>query len=217
MSTKQEIEEPEVIKEKEQIYYSALLNGWINSRNEKDKQIITLSSLGIGLTLSIMTAVKDHFSICVLIGGVLIMGSFCYNIFLGLKILSINANYLSLIIKKEEEITSTEEQLDKLDNRFITSFKVAMILLCFLGAILGITFLTGDKMNEQKQTENSPQISGQNKAVESLQGLNELSPKNLNLLNTIKDSPIIVLQSANNDSVPKTSNQNNSIVNKEEK
>lgn len=229
MPQKTNQEESEVTQAKEQSYYSALVSAWINSSMEKDKQIITISSAGIGFTISVLAAIKDSLSIVEFVAGIIIMGIFCWTIFLGLKIFSYNSDYIDKILKAQaiksaqekllaaDEIKKLEALMKGADNIFNKSFKLAMLMLCLLGAILGITFLTGGKMNEQEQTENRPPNNGQNRAIESFQGLNQLSPENLNLPNSAKDSPIIVPQPTNSESVPKTRDQNNSTINKEEK
>jgi len=206
------------IQSKKGIYYSALLNAWINSKNEKDKQIITLSSVGIGFTISIIAAIKDDISIWTLLVSAVIMGIFCYNILLGLRIFNNNSDYIKSILE-QDKIKSKELdiKLKTEDKRFNNLFKMAMAMLCLLGIILGLTFFTGGKMTEKQKRENGSQVNSKIKIEESFHGLVELSPENLNSLKAVPEKPNIVPQPTNQDSTNNKSNQNNLNVNMEEK
>lgn len=41
-------------REKEKAFYSAMLNGWLTTKLEKDRQILTLSAAAIGLLVTLL-------------------------------------------------------------------------------------------------------------------------------------------------------------------
>lgn len=108
-------------------YYSALVNAWITTRMEKDKQLLTLSSAGIGLVIVFQPKLTSifEFSIWLLSGS-------CFLVSIGL-LLSVFTDNGDLI---EAEINQSKSTLkDKLDKRISLKTKVAGWLF-ILGAIL---------------------------------------------------------------------------------
>lgn len=72
-------EENSLDEQKSVTYYSALVNAWIATRMEKDKQLLTLSSAGIGLIIFFQPKLSTLFEfwVWILAGG-------CFLISLGL-------------------------------------------------------------------------------------------------------------------------------------
>ena len=113
--------------QKEVAYYSALVNAWITTRMEKDKQLLTLSSAGIGLTIIFQPRLSS-----ILEFGIWVISGICFLLSIGilLSIFSDNGNLI------EAEIQDPESNLKiKLDKRISFKTKVS-VWLFILGAIL---------------------------------------------------------------------------------
>ncbi|MGH1397897.1 MAG: hypothetical protein ACRBCT_01655 [Alphaproteobacteria bacterium] len=88
-------------KEKKIAYYSACVNAFIQTRMEKNKQLLTLSALGIGLLASLREDIHNMSSLVLwFLSGFLFLAS----ITLSLIIFAKNADYvLSDITEQEDE------------------------------------------------------------------------------------------------------------------
>ncbi|WP_044280998.1 hypothetical protein [Caldithrix abyssi] len=119
-------------KEKENSYYQQIVQGWINTRMEKDKSLLTLSAGGIGLLITLLTTTKNldigikylYFSAIFLFIIVLIST---------ITIFSLNSKYLENIINEKNDNNGTF--LKFLDILSITCFIIA-ILISFIIAIV---------------------------------------------------------------------------------
>lgn len=87
-------------------FYSACVNGWIQNRMEKDKQLLTLSSLAIGVLLFFYKNLEDKISFVLWLIASL---SFIFCIITVLYIFKKNAEYLEEVIKE----SSSQNYLEK--------------------------------------------------------------------------------------------------------
>lgn len=231
MANKKDVAKTDDFKAKELSYYDALVKAWINSNMEKDKLIITISSAGIGFAISIIAAFKEKITTLAIIWGIFIIGVFSWIIFQGLKIFELNNEYIKAILKEDAQKDSAKknafaaqtkkvnDKMEVADKNINITFKAAVIMLCLFGVVIGTTFKCGGQMSEQKITEDTvPSDGGKNRAIESLQGLQQLSPENLNSLNQTENSPIVSQQpEKTTDSTTDINKQIDTTINKEEK
>lgn len=117
-------------------YYSALVNAWITTRMEKDRQLLTLSSAGIGLIIIFQPKLNSVFEFNIwLLAGI----CFLFSIALLLSVFTDNGDLI------EAEINQTKSILkDKLDKRISLKTKISGWLF-ILGAILALSILYGAK------------------------------------------------------------------------
>lgn len=109
-------------------FYSALVEAWINTRMECDKQILSLSSLALGGLIAIQQkGLGDATSFIVwLCGGV----CFVLAILLALIVLSMNAHYIEKLA--EDSKSTRHEYLLKL-------LDIALMILFVFGVVLTFT------------------------------------------------------------------------------
>lgn len=138
-------------KEKEIQYFSASLNGWLNTKLEETKTFITLSTGGIGVLLIFFPNIpnnNDFLIYCYFISIVL----FIISVASFTTIFGVNAKYLGERInknKKEENINSIKSNilaffrikestdiLNVLSFLGKSAFSLAVLISCFLPAYL---------------------------------------------------------------------------------
>lgn len=151
------------LSQKNVAYYQTMLGAFIESRNEFDKQLLTISVAALGFLLSSSTKlITNSFSLVLFVLSALL--------FLGtivglLRILTLNARYIEKELKSDaeaaSEVTKTLEQNDKLVR---CSFGVALGLTVVL--FLMIIFNEGDR--KMSNTSNGE--------VRSLSGVGTLKP-----------------------------------------
>lgn len=81
-------------------FYAALVNAWIGTRMEIDKQVLALSALGLGGLIALASKGIDTWSAFVV--GFLSGACFFIATILTLIVLSLNAGLLANVIKNEE-------------------------------------------------------------------------------------------------------------------
>ncbi|MBL4693299.1 MAG: hypothetical protein JKY92_08235 [Magnetovibrio sp.] len=86
-------------QQKEILWYQTTVDKWYQNRMEGDKQVLTLSGLGIGLLMTLNDDLTNKFSITLWIGAAI-----CYFLamFLILVIYKKNADYLLALIKNAD-------------------------------------------------------------------------------------------------------------------
>ena len=161
-------------KDKEVAYYSALVQGWLNTRLEKDRSLLTLSAGGIGLLVAIFTTVgiKDGTLFVLFIFAV---SSFIVALFSLINIFDRNAHYLENVKdgKAVEDVF-----LKSLDRVAEGAFFVGVILTFIIGISVVFNNMVirekGDMMcNADKQVNVKSQ---EGKITESFSGVAAMKP-----------------------------------------
>ena len=149
-------------------HYSVLLSAWINAKMESDKSLMTLSSAGIGLLITILSTVgiKNHLDIY-LFGGAFV--GFLIAIFSLLKIYGLNSTYIENNIRGKSSDHLGLKQHDKITRWGFSVGFIFSILIGISSAVGSISQLEERKMAENNNTSTSKK---------SLDGLSELAPEN---------------------------------------
>lgn len=159
---------------KENSYYSALVNAWLNTKLERDKNLLILSAGGIGLLITILTIIKVN-SVIELILFIFANLSFLLCLTFVLMIFSRNAQHIEDVLNSEKEI---DKILEFLDNGVIFSFLIGVIFTFIIGVNAGIEKFNyqGDIMGgniKRETTINKRQIN------ESFNKIGKLKPDQL--------------------------------------
>lgn len=112
-------------------FYTSCISGWQNTRMEKDKSLLTLSSLGVGLLSTYTDKLESVFDLSIWFLATL---SFVATIVIVLLIYKQNAVLLQLIFPKDKDA-----QAEELVNKSL-AFKESLSNVSFILAIL-FTFL----------------------------------------------------------------------------
>jgi hypothetical protein len=157
--------------EKHTAYYSALLAAWIDTRMERDKSLLALSTAGIGLLFTLLTTVGATSTRLIVLYGLCFL-SFLISIVSAVTIFSWNAVLIQCLLRNE---TPRNRRLDVLDAAVFGGFIAGLILTVTLGITTGVTKIKreGNNMNDGiKTTQQVVGVDGQ----KSLSGLEQLSP-----------------------------------------
>lgn len=163
---KKKLEASKIKKEKELIFYGALVNAWVNTRMEKDKSILTLSVGGIGVLITLLSIVNNLAYWQILIFGLGIT-AFLISVICMLFIFGKNSSLIEAQIKEEKEDKKTNTLLATLDKVVMFMFLTGVIMSICIALTIGVM-----KIGENKVGDEDKKI----KLEESLESISKISP-----------------------------------------
>jgi len=161
--TPEEKQEEERLKRVE--YYAATVNTWYNSTLEHDKSLLTLSTGGIGILITILTTVGISYIYQIIVYFISIF-SFLICLITILRIFKENKTHIENIIKGSA--LPDDPKLKNLDNIAYYSFFIGIIFSAIIGFSTAFHSLY-DKVSEMaKDNGNKGSVSGH--AFDSVNG-----------------------------------------------
>ncbi|HDY65138.1 MAG TPA: hypothetical protein ENH84_02750 [Phycisphaerae bacterium] len=164
-------------------HYSVLLSSWIQTKMERDKTLVALSSGGIALLVTLLTTVGIiHWLIIILA----ILAFLCFGVCIwsSIKIYQLNSQHIENELKNQD---SSYLNLEKYDKRSLKSFIFGVVFLCFVGiTTASVKYINAKerKMAKEKETTlRNNQIS-----KKSLNGLSDLKPEVVNSQDQVNSS-----------------------------
>lgn len=150
-------------------HYSTLLSAWIQTKMERDKTLVTLSSAAIALLVTILTTVgTSNFYLFTLY--IIAFLGFGTCIGTSLKIYQLNSKHLENEIRNK----NTNLKLEKYDKLSFFSFLLGVLLLCSIG--LYSAYLTSITERVIMSNENK-QLDTSDLEKRSLDGISDLRPQ----------------------------------------
>ncbi|MDP3041494.1 MAG: hypothetical protein Q8N62_01985 [Candidatus Omnitrophota bacterium] len=151
--------------------YQVLLSAWIQTRMERDKAVVTVSAVAIGLLVTLLTTVGVYgfWQRLLTIGAFL---GFLGAIWISLTIYELNANHIEYSLRGGNDKDPKLEKCDKLSKIF---FSLGIICMMLLGLIATFTNKGGDMAKEGKKS------NAEQKLKESINGVQKLSPTQLEI------------------------------------
>lgn len=154
-------------------HYQVILSAWIESRMERDKTVITLSTVAIGLLVTIITTVglNGFWQYCF---AIIAFAGFIIAIFSCLHIYQFNAKHLEEVLRDKDGKNTSDllRNLDKLSSIcFYTGVIFAILMAIF------VSFHKTGGLTMAKERQNIPKKV--EKIQESVNGIKNLSPKQL--------------------------------------
>lgn len=115
-------------------HYSVLLSAWIQTKMERDKALVTLSSAGIGLLVTLLTTVpvRQAFQIPLF---VIAVAAFLCTILCSLRIYQMNSDHIERAIKGSSE---KDPKLEKYDKLSVSGFAVGVLAALLFGLVSAI-------------------------------------------------------------------------------
>jgi len=162
-------------------YYSSLVDAWIQTRMEVDKNLIVISSIGIGFLITLLTnkGVSCATALVVYLGSFF---SFFATIILCIVILHRNSSYIQKLIISPE---AKDTLLDHLDFAAKLIFALGLIFTLIIGVSTGINQLYsnnnikgGQEMTEERSKKYVTKSLKDLAKGKSLSGLGALNPAN---------------------------------------
>jgi hypothetical protein len=120
-------------QQKEVEFYAATVNGWVATRMEFDKTVISLSAAGLALFVTLLTAVGVHSrweAVFYVVGSIGFFGT----IGVGLRIFIENAKFLEALLQKNDQASEGDRSLDRLDKWIVRLFGIGAIGAMLAGA-----------------------------------------------------------------------------------
>lgn len=153
-------------------HYSTLLSAWIQTKMERDKTLVTLSSAGIALLVTILTtAGVSSLYLLILFLGAFIGFGLC--IWTSLQIYQLNSTHL----ENELRSVNTDLKLEKYDKRSLRSFLAGVICICIIG--LFSAYVTFNNQESPSMNDKETNTVDTSTIVEkSLDGISNLKPEN---------------------------------------
>ena len=158
-------------KEKDVAFYSATLSAWYTTKFEKDKHLLSLSAAGIGLLVTLATAVgvANYYTAIVYVLAVV---SFLVCILAVISIFGRNADHLERLVAGADE---QDNVLSILDGVASASFVIGIVFTLFVGLFSGI-----DNFSKQEciMSDNSNKMvdTSSNRESRSVNGATNLRP-----------------------------------------
>lgn len=153
-------------------HYSTLLSAWIHTKMERDKTLVTISSAGIGLLVTILTTcgVSSLYLLILFLGAFIGFG-LC--IWTSLCIYQLNSTHL----ENELRSVNVDLKLEIYDKRSLRAFLLGVICICIIGLFSAyLTFnIEEASIMIGKETATKETSSAIKK---SLNGISNLKPEN---------------------------------------
>ena len=116
----------------DEVFRSAVINAWINSKMERDKSLLNLSSGGIGLLVTFLNF-KDSYSNCEIIFYGISFFAFLACIGSVLYIFTRNPDYLERLLKEDK--VENDDVLGFFDYSAVISFSAGVLSTTFIGIL----------------------------------------------------------------------------------
>jgi hypothetical protein len=143
---------PEEIENQKHIeFYSASLNAWFNTSLEHDKSLLTLSAGGIGLLVTLLTAVglSSAESLVLYICAIV---SFAISIISILAVFKRNNNYIEAVICNKNQ--GMDPVLGRLDTTALVAFGIGVLFTAIIGISTAINSYSGKDVNMANDKKN---------------------------------------------------------------
>ena len=157
--------------ERKKVFYSAMISAWLNTKLERDKQLLALSSTAIGLLVTLLKiiGIADVYQLWLYILSLL---SFLVTIISVVYILGENSSHIENILNG---VKIKSRRLSVADKVAATSFVTGVILVITIGiSSASISLGKGDIDMSQEQCKNS---TSQQDGTRSWNGVEQLRPK----------------------------------------
>lgn len=152
--------------------YAASCNAWFATRLERDKSLLTLSSAGIGILITLASTVGPK-SAEMLILFILSLTSFIACVSLTLLIFKRNSTYITKKLIEQEK--SKDSLLENLDRAAVITFSAGLALACVIGFSTAINSFI-ERSDEMSQNQKFKDRTG----IESFEGADALRKKKTN-------------------------------------
>lgn len=164
--------QPQTNPEKENAFYSATVQGWIATRMERDKSLLTLSAAGIGLLVTLLTSVGAASWLLAAICSVAIVSFICCLI-TAIQIFGRNADYLEKVVHGTQ---ARDPLLAKLDRWLHRCFIVGIVFTVLFGLLAACTRLAKPEEGRMTDDKRRDPTKKSSRFVGSFDGLSNLSP-----------------------------------------
>lgn len=144
------------LHERNVAWYAAMLNAFVNSRREKDKSLLALSTAGIGLLITLATTVGIPNG-PILGLYVLAIGAFLIAIFYALRLFDLDAKHVESLLRELRD-DAAEEKLKAADHVLFWAFAAGVGFSILIGG--AYAWSTAQQREEMTMSEASTKTPG---------------------------------------------------------
>ncbi len=142
-------------EQKEIEFYAASLNAWLNTKLERDKSLLALSSGALGLLITLISTIGVT-SIESLVLHILALMCFVLSLSSVLWVLGRNATHLQRIVLHDEK---NDALLDTLDKTAVVSFIAGVVFTSVIGVSVAISkYVDKESVVSEKKSQGTPGI-----------------------------------------------------------
>jgi hypothetical protein len=158
---------------KEKAFYNAMISAWLNTRLERDKQLLGLSVTAIGLLVTLLRTVGVSNCLQVVF-FCLALSAFLITVISVIYILGENSTHIEKVLENSETESKTLTRLDKAAG---ISFILGMVLIVIIGIHSAVINLSekGASMSQGKSSDTQRQSVTTEQR--SLNGVAKLRPQ----------------------------------------
>lgn len=172
MSNKKSNHQKQADDPMEVAWYAACVEGWITTRLEHDKSLLTLSSGGIGLLITLKATVGFH-SEWSFVAFILAIVAFVVCVIVVLFIFDRNSKHLEEVVKTGK---AHDTLLASFDRLAFSAFLVGVVLSCTVGFATTVHSLDKTKGLDMADRNNTPVKVGSRMIGDSVNGIHGMSP-----------------------------------------
>jgi hypothetical protein len=151
-------------------HYSVLLSAWIQTKMERDKTLVTLSSAAIGLLITVLTTIGVQ-NVYEIILFIIAVCAFLITIYSSLMIYQLNSKHLEDALRGSSK---TDPNLEKYDSISIKAFILGAVFALLVGATSAY-----QKISLKDNNMTNEELSKLNIANKSFNGITKLNPKDI--------------------------------------
>lgn len=154
--------------------HGSMVAGWLNTKLERDKSILTLSAGGIGLLATLLTTVGPGTPL-VLAGYIVAMAAFSIARATVINVFDRNAKHLEQVMRRELE---RDPKLARLDALSYWSFIAGAAFLAVIGVSAGIDKLVSQTGGEVNKSGSSSRVTTESVVTgkHSYDGISNMRP-----------------------------------------
>ena len=179
----------DVYYEKEVAYYDALVNAWLQNRLDRNKQLLTISYLAVGLLILLISSVKSdelpdnlYIFVGMTVLWLLAFISFIVCGFLALSIMNKNTVYLQAVAHEEKNHEQLSLSINRRARLSFRLFLAGVMFICLL-SLLVVGYLVYNKYRE------APEMSEKNMVLSSEKGDSTFDVSGVTAIKPAKPTP----------------------------
>lgn len=156
-------------------FYAAQAQAWFNTALEHDKSILTLSTAGVGLLVTLLTTIGAHTCLQRFLFALALL-AFVVSSVAVLRIFAKNKSYLEDLVANGK--SASESRLRQLDVLAIMAFALGVALTAAIGFSMALQSSSrSTKVPDKITPQEALRIAREERILESYAGANRMSPK----------------------------------------
>ena len=158
----------DVYYEKQVVYYDALVNAWVQNRLDRNRQLLTISYLAVGLLIVLISSVKSdnlpdnlYFWVGMAVSWLCAFVSFILCGFFSLSIMNKNTVYLQAVANEEKNHEQLSLSINRKARVSFRLFLAGVVFICLLSLLVGGDLVYNKYREAQEMSGKNTVLSGE--------------------------------------------------------